>query len=665
MQTFPPEFWWAFGIGTVLLIAISIGIVLIIALGHQRALKSRLSQLEELSKSEKKYKDLFDNSLVGIFRLDISEKTLLDANRAMLRMFGCKNISELNTIILGDNAPKWSTLWSKLEKFHAIESYELESTTKDASTIFITCSAYSIGSDSIIEGVLTDITEQRNAQSKILDQAELLDKTSDAIIDMDLDANILYWNKGAQVLYGWNADEVTGQSLSQLLFPNEERDEFAKGLEVILTRGEWRREMMIMTRSGGEQHADCRLTLVRDNTGLPKSILCVNTDITERKLMEAQMLRAQRLESIGTLAGGIAHDLNNILAPIVVSIDILKRTIGDALATKTLAAIESSAKRGTDMVKQVLTFARGIQGERLTMQIDHVLFEVLRLIEETFPRGISINNEIPKQLWPIIGDATQLHQVFMNLCVNARDAMPAGGTLTLHAENTVVDEALAGKHYGASAGPHIHLWVGDTGTGMPDNIKDKIFEPFFTTKSIGKGTGLGLSTSLGIVKSHDGFLTLESQEGKGTVFHIYLPAVVEDVLEEEEAPQEELRQAKGELVLVVDDESVLREVATSTLESWGYEVVEASDGEEALEIFESRRDEIKVVITDMMMPNKDGAATIRAMRSLEPNVKIIIMTGMRIPDDIRVEDIQSVEGVLQKPYTAEKLLSTLQGVMEM
>lgn len=665
MQNLPPEFWWAFGIGTVVLIAISIGIVLTIAFGQRRALALRLQQLDELSKSEKKYRNLFENSLVGIFRLNTTSSSLLDANRAMLRMFEVDDLDELRALILEQNQSEWKPLWSRLARANAVESYELCVSRRGGKQIWITCSAFSIGGESVVEGVVSDITDQRSAQAKIRDQAELLDKSSDAIIELDLDAHIRYWNRGAELLYGWSAQEVDGKSIVKLLFPTEEKEKFEKGLEEIIGRGEWRHELAVMTRTGGEQHADCRLTLVRNNDGLPKSILCVNTDITQKKLLESQMLRAQRLESIGTLAGGIAHDLNNILAPIVVSIDILKRTIGDALATKTLAAIESSAKRGTDMVKQVLTFARGIQGERLTMQIDHVLYEVLRLIEETFPKGITIQNEVPKHLWHIVGDATQLHQVFMNLCVNARDAMPDGGTLTIHAENTVVDEVFAEKYYGATTGPHIHIWVRDTGMGIPDGLKEKIFEPFFTTKAIGKGTGLGLSTTLGIVKSHEGFITVDSAVKKGTTFHLYLPASIEEEVQEDVINRDQLRRANGETVLVVDDESVLREVAASTLESWGYTVLAARDGAEAVEMYEEHKDEICVVITDMMMPRQDGAATIRALRNLDPDVKIIIMTGMRIPDDIRVEDIQSVEGVLQKPYTAEKLLSMLQEVIEL
>ncbi len=665
MQSLPQEFWWAFGIGTVVLIAISIGIVLTIALGQRRTLALKLQQLDELSRSEKKYRNLFENSLVGIFRLDIASSKLLDANRAMLSMFELNTVQDLESHILGQFQREWQPLWARLEKYHSVESFELAVKKRSGAEIWIMCSAFSLGGESIVEGVISDITEQRQAQAKIRDQAELLDKSSDAIIELDLDANIRYWNKGAQFLYGWSAQEVEGRSIIRLLFPSEHAEKFERGLEEIIARGEWRQELTLMSRAGGEQHADVRLTLVRNNEGMPKSILCVNTDITQKKLLEAQMLRAQRLESIGTLAGGIAHDLNNILAPIVVSIDILKRTIGDALATKTLAAIESSAKRGTDMVKQVLTFARGIQGERLTMQIDHVLYEVLRLMEETFPKAITIRNEVPKQLWRIVGDATQLHQVFMNLCVNARDAMPERGTLTIHAENTVVDEDLARRHYGATAGPHVHIWVKDTGMGIPDDLKEKIFEPFFTTKAIGKGTGLGLSTTLGIVKSHDGFVTVDSSIGKGTTFNIYLPASLEEEKVEYQIPRDQLRRANGEMILVVDDESVLREVATSTLESWGYTVLAARDGAEAIEMFEEHKDEIRVVVTDMMMPRKDGAETIRALRSLDPDVKIIIMTGMRIPDDISVEDIQSVEGVLQKPYTAEKLLGMLQEVIEL
>jgi PAS domain S-box-containing protein len=537
-----------------------------------------------------------------------------------------------------------------------VENYELPIRAADGQTVWLSVSLATFPSEGLAEGVMVDITEKRAAAEQIREQAELLDKTTDAIFVLDLTAHVQYWNKAAEQQYGWPSHEVLRRHLSDYLFPSTLANDFQKAIGVVRERGEWRGELEIASRYKNAIIAECRFTLVRDDHGHPRAILCLASDITEKKRLETQMLRAQRMESIGTLAGGIAHDLNNILAPIVVSIDILKRTVVDSLGKKTLTAIESSARRGADMVKQVLTFARGIQGERVKMRVEHVIAEVVRLIEETFPRSIEVHNEVPRKLWPIVGDATQIHQVFMNLCVNARDAMEKGGVLTLRAQNALVNEEFARGMLGVMPGPYVHFQVTDTGVGIPETIREKIFEPFFTTKEVGKGTGLGLSTTLGIVKSHGGFLTLDTAPGRGTTFHIFFPA---DVAEEEQAAKpkvEALSEGNDELILVVDDESALRDVASSTLESHRYRAVVAEDGARALEIFRERHDEIRLVVTDMMMPRVGGAELIREVRAIEPQARIIIMTGMRIPDDIRIEDIQSVEGVLQKPFTSEDLL---------
>jgi hypothetical protein len=251
----------------------------------------------------------------------------------------------------------------------------------------------------------------------------------------------------------------------------------------------------------------------------------------------------------------------------------------------------------------------------------------------------------------------------MNLCVNARDAMEQGGVLTLRAQNALVSEEFARGQLGVTPGPYVHFQVTDTGVGIPETIREKIFEPFFTTKEVGKGTGLGLSTTLGIVKSHGGFLTLDTAPGRGTTFHIYFPADVADEERSTKPSEQALREGNDELILVVDDESALRDVASSTLEAYRYRAVVAEDGARALEIYRERRDEIRLIVTDMMMPRVGGAELIREVRAIEPQARIIIMTGMRIPDDIQVADIQSVDGVLQKPFTSEDLLRAVQDVL--
>jgi PAS domain S-box-containing protein len=645
------------------LIGVTVGIIFTIVLGQRRSFQQKLLQAQELAERDRKYRNLFENSLAGMIRFDLATGEVLDANTAMMRIFRSAARDQFNRALRANRNAEWDRLWDLLVTRGRIENYEFSIRAADGQSVWLSISLATFPSEGVAEGVMVDITEKRAAAEQIREQAELLDKTADAIFVLDLTAHVQYWNKAAEQQFGWPSHEVHRRHVTDYLFPSTLSNDFQKAIGMVRERGEWRGELEISPRYKSAIIAECRFTLVRDEHGHPRAILCLASDITEKKRLETQMLRAQRMESIGTLAGGIAHDLNNILAPIVVSIDILKRTVVDTLGKKTLTAIESSARRGADMVKQVLTFARGIQGERVSMRVEHVIGEVVRLIEETFPRSIEVHNEVPRKLWPIVGDATQIHQVFMNLCVNARDAMENGGVLTLRAQNAVVSEEFARGQLGVAPGPYVHFQVSDTGSGIPETIREKVFEPFFTTKEVGKGTGLGLSTTLGIVKSHGGFLTLDTALGRGTTFHIYFPADVADEERSKETSVEALREGNDELILIVDDESALRDVASSTLETYRYRTITAEDGARALEVFHDRRDEIRVVITDMMMPRVGGAELIREIRRLEPQARIVIMTGMRIPDDIQIDDIKSVDGVLQKPFTTEDLVRTVQEVL--
>ncbi len=374
-----------------------------------------------------------------------------------------------------------------------------------------------------IIGGMTDLTNSRKAATQIAEQGALLDEARDAILVRDLSHNITYWNKSAERLYGWTSNEILGKSARDLLY--RDAAPFDKAVVAVSENGEWVGELSPTTKDGRQLLIEARWTLVREEGGRPPSVLDISTDITDRRKLEQQFLRAQRMESIGTLAGGIAHDLNNMLAPIMLSIYMLKKDEKDERRLAILAIIDSSAKRGSDMIRQVLTFARGVEGRRLPVQIMGLLQEIESIINETFLKNIQAVIVCRPDVWTVAGDSTQLHQVLLNLCVNARDAMPDGGILTLSAENITLDEHFAALHVEARPGPYVVIGVEDTGTGIPPEIIEKIFEPFFTTKEIGKGTGLGLSTSLAVIKSHGGFLRVYSEMGKGTHFKLYIPAM--------------------------------------------------------------------------------------------------------------------------------------------
>ena len=504
-----------------------------------------------------------------------------------------------------------------------------------------------------------DITERKRGEERIREQAALLDEARDAIVVRALDNRIIFWNKGAERLYGWTPAEVSGRTARELSLLSELNEaQFEEGQRAIMERGEWNGEMRQFTKAREQITVESRWTLVRDDKGEPRSILIINTDITERRKIEQQLLRAQRMESIGTLAGGIAHDLNNILSPILMSIQMLQMKAQDESSRQWLQMLQSNAERGADMVRQVLSFARGVEGERVAVQPKHLIKDVVGILKDTLPKSISIRFDVPPDLWLVSADATQVHQVLMNLCVNARDAMPQGGEMSIRAENVTLDDSYARMHLEAQPGRYVLVTVADTGVGIPPEVLGRIFEPFFTTKEVGKGTGLGLSTALTIVRSHGGFVNVYSEPRRGTQFAVYMPAI-ESAAEAAPRMQSDLPLGQGELVLVVDDEESIRQITKGTLETFGYRVVTAEDGAEAVALYAQNRDEVACVITDMMMPFMDGPATIRALQKMNPRVKIIAASGLGGQDKAAEAASAGVQLFLPKPYTAEKLLKSL------
>jgi PAS domain S-box-containing protein len=428
-------------------------------------------------------------------------------------------------------------------------------------------------------------------------------------------------------------------------------------------------EKMVATRKGSTHQCrwiakDGRVVWVEtganvicNQTGTVLGMRGVSIDITEKKKMEAQALRSHRLESIGTLASGIAHDLNNILSPILMGAQILLEKKPDSDSRELLDMIETYARRGGEVVKQVLTFARGAKCERVLFHPRRVLDEMARIAGETFPKSIAIETDFATDLWTILGEATQLHQVLLNLCVNARDAMPSGGTLTVSAGNILLDATANHRSPDAKAGPYVVIQVTDTGMGMPPDIIERIFDPFFSTKPHSQGTGLGLSTVLGIIKGHGGFVTVESQPCKGSRFEVYLPATPNA---NPNPPTPPTRLAApfggGELILVVDDEEGVRDLALYVLSSHGYEVLAAANGEEAANLVEQNSREVQLVLTDLTMPVMDGVSLARTLKLKKPQIRIIASSGFGEEKKLAELRALDVNTFLPKPYSAEQLL---------
>ena len=511
-------------------------------------------------------------------------------------------------------------------------------------------------------GMVMDITERKQVEERVREQARMLDHAHEAIFVRDFQSKrITFWNCGAERLYGLRASEVLGRDMDDLIFGDSNIRTAVD--EQLLRAGVWQGEHHHVFKSGKKLIVSSSATLIRDAIGNPKSTLLIHFNITDQKNLEAQFLRAQRMDSIGTLAGGIAHDLNNVLSPIILSLDLLNRKFTDAQSRKLISTISASAQRGASMVNQVLSFARGVEGQRVTLQLKHVIGDIEKIANDTFLKQIQVRTIVLHDLWTILADPTQLHQVLLNLCVNARDAMPNGGQLIISAENLIVDAHYAGLNLEARPGPYIRIQVEDTGTGMPAEIIAKIFDPFFTTKEVGKGTGLGLSTTLAIVKSHRGFIEVCSESGRGTKFKVYFPANGNDSEDAQREAAAEMPRGNGELILLIDDEATVREITGQTLEAFGYHVVIASDGAEAMAVFAGNSAAIAAVLTDITMPIMDGLAAIQVLRRMNSQIPIIAASGLANGPYTAQLNSLGVKHVLPKPYTAETLLKTLRQVL--
>lgn len=623
---------------------------------------------EKAGELHERYRHVFTSSPMALGLSTPAEGRFIDVNSSFIHLFGYQRDDVIGHTSLELNLWESPEIRGVLMQIMAekkqVHNYECRflKKNKEVCDVQLTADLIEVKDEKFLIWIINDITVRKQNEEKIGDFIQLLNEAQDAICVRDMDDRIQYWNSGAERMFGCTAEEVLGQQIADRLYPDMSAFEASK--KTTIEKGRWRGELRLKDQKGQPLIVNSRSTLAFAANGRPKSILMIYTDITEAKNYESQLLRSQRMESIGTLAGGIAHDLNNILTPILMSVPILRESVTDAEGQSTITMVEASVERAASIIKQLLIFARGLQAQQRVIESKYLLQEISRLVQATFSKSLKIEVHYSNDLWSVKGDATQLHQVLLNLSVNARDAMPEGGRLILRGENTWLEPSFTQTIPESHPGPYLLITVADTGIGIAPEHMEKIFDPFFTTKGIGKGTGLGLSVVLGIVKNHGGFIGVDSEPGRGSTFRIYLPASggnvdLNSACRKTEAP---MPRGNGELILIVDDEESIRNMALSLLEKNGYRVLTAADGTEAVSCYVQHKNEIGAVITDMMMPHMDGQAVIKALKHINPQVRIIVASGMtgERPEDHEIVNLPH----LGKPFKTSQLLETLACILK-
>jgi PAS domain S-box-containing protein len=475
---------------------------------------------------------------------------------------------------------------------------------------------------------------------------------------------------GCRELTGYEPEALVGSKFAS--FESITDPEDRKGVRLVITRALERGEPFELTYRIRTKDGTMKWVWERGRAVPgPGGVLTLEgfiTDITERKLLESQVLQNQRLESVGTLAGGIAHDLNNVFAPIMMAGDLLSDRAQEKDDAQLLDVVAASAKRGAELVRQILLFARGMEGPRVSVDPAALFAELKTFLDSTLPKSIRVNFEVPAGLAAISGDPVQLHQMLLNLAVNASDAMPAGGKLAISATAASVSPSSPRPHPDAIPGSFIRIDISDTGCGIPDILKGQIFDPFFTTKGVGRGSGLGLSTARSIVKSHCGFITFVSSEGRGTTFSVFLPTSEAGLSrslkgDAPRVPSGPLPRGSGQNILVVDDEESVRLIMRSTLESFGFRAVVAADGAEAVALFRSAPTLFDMALVDMQMPGLDGGKTIMALRHIRPELPIVGASGLATNQNREQAAANGVRHFLDKPFSVETLIRTVHAAM--
>jgi PAS domain S-box-containing protein len=646
-----------------------LGQAVVHALEEKQSRIERHQAKETLRESEERFRSLYENSSMGIYRTS-PEGHILMANPAAIRILGFDSFQELAQRDLETsgfkNTQQRKEFRLRIEHDGYISGFESIWLKKDGSPVYIQESARALRNEKgdilYYDGTFEDITTQKKAKEALALLSHTVKSIGECISITDLKSTILFVNEAFTKTYGYSELDVLGKSIDIILCDNTVNPSMMLSETL---KGGWQGELNSKRKDGTVFPVFLSTSTVYDDGGSPIALVGVATDLTEQKKLQSQILQAQKIQSIGTLAGGVAHDFNNILGIIFGYTSLIEKKHTDPeMLANGIAAINQAAERGAALVRQILTFARKTETSFQPLSIPDLGHELLSMLKQTFPKTITFLESYENDLPEIIADRTQMHQVLLNLFVNARDAMPHGGTIKLRAE--LQSKKIVQKRFpSADQETYMCLTVSDTGEGMDETTHLRIFDPFFTTKDTGKGTGLGLSVVYGVMQTHRGYIDVESQLGYGTTFLLFIPTSSNPITEMDQEVTTEGKVLKGsETVLIVEDEVFLVDIIRSILDSNGYQIYIAQDGEEALETYQHHKDEIDIVLTDIGLPKISGIDVLKKLKQINPEIKVLLASGFILPETkVEIQQLGAI-GFIQKPYLPQELLAEIRKAID-
>ncbi|MDQ1240698.1 MAG: two-component system, cell cycle sensor histidine kinase and response regulator CckA, partial [Thermodesulfobacteriota bacterium] len=626
---------------------------------------------EAIRESEEKYRSLFEDSIDGIFVTEV-DGTLIDANQSFFDLFGYRKEEMLGTSVTKTYASPADRkrFQHAVEKQGSIRDFYLRLIRKDGSEMdcLLTATVRRTIDGNILgyRGIVRDFTERKRFEEELQKLASVVQHSTELVNLAALDGTMIFLNEAGSRMLGIDPRELGQMNIMEVIPDHLKTKVRTELLPTLMKHHAWEGDLQYLNLQTGkltDVHA-LAFTIQDPASKEPVYLANVSLDITERKNLESQLLQAQKMEAVGTLAGGIAHDFNNLLQVVIGYSELLLAAKEQSESQReSLRKIHTAARRGADLVRNLLTFSRKVEPKFRPVDLNHEVVEFQKLLSRTIPKIIRINLRLNGDLEPIEADPSQINQILMNLGVNSRDAMPDGGTLTIETKTVELDRPYSLMHPEVKPGRYAMLSISDTGQGMDEATMARIFDPFFSTKGVGKGTGLGLAIVYGIVKQHGGHITCHSELGQGTIFKMYFPCA--EAADREESVTEDVPvQGGSETILLVDDEEVLRDLCSAILGEFGYKVITAENGREALEIYEAHREEISLIILDLIMPEMDGTTCLKEILLRAPDARVLMASGYSNSETLKDTEALGAKGFVEKPYNTRELLQTVREILD-